>query len=170
MSLEVTRGHRRDLDHRDSSRGDLERHYHNRRDAERREYGRTLGRRQENRIEMLPSLRHTLRSFIKEQPIIDLSSLDHRTGNPDPEPIEGLDQHDVIKDGIPRVQGATLLDESQLQALHRAITTELAIIQGPCLLETNSFTICLLDVIDKFGYRQEICLVGIPQDSGCASA
>ncbi|KAK4230997.1 P-loop containing nucleoside triphosphate hydrolase protein [Podospora fimiseda] len=70
-------------------------------------------------------------NFIKEQPIMDLSSLDHRTGDPDPEPIEGLAQHDVIKDGIPSVLGATLLDESQLQALHRAITTELAIIQGP---------------------------------------
>ncbi|KAK3991236.1 P-loop containing nucleoside triphosphate hydrolase protein [Cladorrhinum sp. PSN332] len=69
--------------------------------------------------------------FIEEQPIMDLSSLDHRTGSSNPEPIEGLDHHDVINDGIPNVQSATLLDESQLQALHRAITTELAIIQGP---------------------------------------
>ncbi|KAK4460069.1 hypothetical protein QBC42DRAFT_333539 [Cladorrhinum samala] len=72
-------------------------------------------------------------SFIRENPIMDLSSLDHRTHNVHeaPSPIEGLDNHDVINDGIPNIQDVTLLDESQLQALHRAITTELAIIQGP---------------------------------------
>ncbi|KAK4170547.1 P-loop containing nucleoside triphosphate hydrolase protein [Cladorrhinum sp. PSN259] len=69
-------------------------------------------------------------TFIKENPIMDLSSLDHRNGSSNP-PIEGLDHHDVIIGGVPKIEGATLLDESQLQAIHRSLTTELAIIQGP---------------------------------------
>lgn len=41
-----------------------------------------------------------------------------------------LREHDVLK-GIPDVRGVTSMDNSQVHALHRIVTKELAIIQGP---------------------------------------
>lgn len=66
--------------------------------------------------------------FLQNDPIMNLSSLVHV-----PQPSvdwEAIKQHDVLR-GMPELDGLTTLDSSQINALHRIVTKELAIVQGP---------------------------------------
>ncbi|KAK3330716.1 P-loop containing nucleoside triphosphate hydrolase protein [Apodospora peruviana] len=68
--------------------------------------------------------------FVRENPVMDLSSVAHKSSDVDPARIEALKDYDVL-DGPPDVMNITTLDNSQLAALHRMVSTELAIVQGP---------------------------------------
>ena len=71
--------------------------------------------------------------FLQQNPVVNLSSVAH-TAPTDThggaERVEALIRHDV-RAGIPDVGDITTLDDSQLAALHRIVSKELAIIQGP---------------------------------------
>lgn len=62
---------------------------------------------------------------------MDLSSLAHKANGDDSPAIAILQTHDVVNGGIPDCQNLTLLDESQLSAVHRILSNELAVVQGP---------------------------------------
>lgn len=68
--------------------------------------------------------------FLKEDPVIDLSSLAHHATEKDLQALMDLKTYD-IRGELPELQGLTFLDESQLLGLHRIVSKELAIVQGP---------------------------------------
>ncbi|KAM7184845.1 P-loop containing nucleoside triphosphate hydrolase protein [Naviculisporaceae sp. PSN 640] len=45
--------------------------------------------------------------------------------------VDPLRDYDVVKNGLPNLDGLTTLDESQLKGLQRMLSTELSIVQGP---------------------------------------
>ncbi|SPQ19196.1 4a3a579f-3665-4edf-b868-af0d4b39d251 [Thermothielavioides terrestris] len=69
--------------------------------------------------------------FLKEDPIMDLSSLASRATEADSEVVTELKTHDIVNGKIPVLKDLTFLDDSQLLALSRIISQELAIVQGP---------------------------------------
>ncbi|KAK4151113.1 hypothetical protein C8A00DRAFT_45623 [Chaetomidium leptoderma] len=70
-------------------------------------------------------------AFLKEDPVIDLSTLASRATPDDAEAVEDLRTYDIVNSDVPDLQNLTLLDESQLIGLTRIISKELAIVQGP---------------------------------------
>ncbi|KAL2024260.1 hypothetical protein VTK56DRAFT_9416 [Thermocarpiscus australiensis] len=70
-------------------------------------------------------------AFIRDDPIMDLSSLAHHADANDEQEVLVLKAHNMASDQMPDLQHLTLLDESQLLGLHRIISKELAIVQGP---------------------------------------
>lgn len=73
--------------------------------------------------------------FFQKGPFMNLSSLVHiipQDNDQTYRDIAGpLKDHNILKDGLPNLDGITTLDQSQLTALHRILSTELAIVQGP---------------------------------------
>ncbi|KAL1858077.1 hypothetical protein VTK73DRAFT_7960 [Phialemonium thermophilum] len=67
-------------------------------------------------------------AFVEAEPVMDLSTVVHRTRSPRFRP-DG-EKHNLLH-GVPQLRGSTSMDESQVAALHRIVTKELAIVQGP---------------------------------------
>jgi helicase required for RNAi-mediated heterochromatin assembly 1 len=70
-------------------------------------------------------------AFLKEDPIMDLSSLASRATPNDEEAVAELKDYDIINSELPVLKDLTMLDDSQLLGLHRIVSKELAIVQGP---------------------------------------
>ncbi|KAM7186775.1 P-loop containing nucleoside triphosphate hydrolase protein [Rhypophila sp. PSN 637] len=72
--------------------------------------------------------------FVKDNPIMDLSTLVHIIPEGDEDTYDDLTEplrdHNILT-GLPDLGRVTTLDHSQLEALHRILSTELAIVQGP---------------------------------------
>ncbi|GAB1311509.1 hypothetical protein MFIFM68171_01719 [Madurella fahalii] len=73
----------------------------------------------------------TLPVFIQQNPLMDLSSLAHNVDEAGFSAITALKAYDMVNGGIPDCGNLTLLDESQLSAVHRILSNELAVVQGP---------------------------------------
>jgi helicase required for RNAi-mediated heterochromatin assembly 1 len=69
--------------------------------------------------------------FLKQDPIMDISTLASRATADDCEAVDKLRAYDIVDNGVPDLSDLTFLDESQLLGLHRIISKELAIVQGP---------------------------------------
>ncbi|KAK3694195.1 P-loop containing nucleoside triphosphate hydrolase protein [Podospora appendiculata] len=70
--------------------------------------------------------------FVRSCPEMDVSSIAHLSTSKDEPTISALSNYDVASDStIQGVDDLTTLDPSQLRALHRIISKELAIVQGP---------------------------------------
>ena len=70
-------------------------------------------------------------TFVKENPIMDLSALANRATPDDADAVAELRSHDIINSKVPHLKNLTFLDESQLLGLRRIVSQELAIVQGP---------------------------------------
>lgn len=70
-------------------------------------------------------------TFIRQNPIMNLSSLVHNRLEDSSAVTDALKTYDILNHGIPNLQNLTLLDESQLLAVHRMVSNELAVVQGP---------------------------------------
>ncbi|KAK4660084.1 hypothetical protein QC762_116040 [Podospora pseudocomata] len=77
----------------------------------------------------------TVPEFIRINPTMDLSSLVPVTASNGSQALldvkESLKNYDIVKKGFPTLEDVAVLDESQLDGLHRIISNELAIVQGP---------------------------------------
>lgn len=69
--------------------------------------------------------------FLKEDPILDLSTLASLATETDEEVVTQLKTQDIINSAVPELKGLTPLDQSQLSGLLRIIRYVLAIVQGP---------------------------------------
>ncbi|KAK3355192.1 P-loop containing nucleoside triphosphate hydrolase protein [Neurospora tetraspora] len=69
-------------------------------------------------------------SFIHQNPIMDFSPV-VRQPLADFEKLKSLRDFNILSGALPDVEDISLLDPSQLSALHRMVSKELAIIQGP---------------------------------------
>lgn len=69
--------------------------------------------------------------FVRESPVMDLSPIAHLASVPASQ-VKLLRTHNILENGIPSLgDDVTTLDSSQVQALERILSQELAIIQGP---------------------------------------
>ncbi|KAK4174162.1 putative helicase [Triangularia setosa] len=77
----------------------------------------------------------TVPEFIRENPVMDLSSLVPVTASNGSQALldvkESLKNCDIVNKGFPALEDVAVLNESQLDGLHRIISNELAIVQGP---------------------------------------
>ncbi|KAK0716906.1 P-loop containing nucleoside triphosphate hydrolase protein [Lasiosphaeria miniovina] len=70
-------------------------------------------------------------AFIEEYPWMDFSSLIHRATENGDTLRESMSTFHVLEGGPPGLQGASTLDDSQLEGVHKIVSNELAIVQGP---------------------------------------
>ncbi|KAK4197127.1 putative helicase [Triangularia verruculosa] len=77
----------------------------------------------------------TVPSFLRERPNMNLSSLVPVTASNGSQTLlevkDALKDYDIVSKGFPSLEDVAVLDESQLDGLHRIISNELAIVQGP---------------------------------------